>query len=334
MALPKSPSICVGRKSASRRTTAGSGRLPCLGPLHRLQDGLPAVGGGFPGFRARHREQVPALPDGCSWQPGTDLRGRSQRLARVAGQAAAGPAAQPDRVAWPGTGPGPQGRSSRVSFSAPTCARACPSCRAEWCSYLRVFQLDYKTYSTWNKTYRHSGPPVSIVQEEGVKRILSEVPVEADGSVHFKAPAGHALFFQLLDAGRRCVQTMRSFTGLMPGEQRGCVGCHEGHSAAPPRKEVWLCSDYPRNSRRRPGVPRVSAMSDSPNRCWTVTASVPSGPGSGRGTESRVAARAQRVQGTVSDAGRTGRLGKSGAGRTAGVWHRRRDPGGERIRPE
>jgi hypothetical protein len=99
--------------------------------------------------------------------------------------------------------------------------------------YLRVFQLDYKTYSTWNKTYRHSGPAVSIVQEEGVKRILSEVPVEADGSVYFEAPAGRTLYFQLLDADRRCLQTMRSFTGLMPEEQRGCVGCHEMHSATP-----------------------------------------------------------------------------------------------------
>jgi hypothetical protein len=26
---------------------------------------------------------------------------------------------------------------------------------------------------------------------------------------------------------------MRSFTGLMPGERRGCVGCHEQHSSAP-----------------------------------------------------------------------------------------------------
>ena len=96
--------------------------------------------------------------------------------------------------------------------------------------------MDYKTYSTWNKTYRHSGPAVSIVQEEGVKRILSEVPVEADGSVYFKAPAGRSLYFQLLDADRRCLQTMRSFAGLMPGEQRGCVGCHEMHSTAPPRQ--------------------------------------------------------------------------------------------------
>jgi hypothetical protein len=60
------------------------------------------------------------------------------------------------------------------------------------------------------------------------------VPVESDGSVHFKAPAGRTLYFQLLNADRRCLQTMRSFTGLMPGEQRGCVGCHEQHSTAPP----------------------------------------------------------------------------------------------------
>ncbi len=57
---------------------------------------------------------------------------------------------------------------------------------------------------------------MSIVQEEGVKRILCEVPVEVDGSVHFKAPAGVTLYFQLLDAQRRCLHTIRSFTGLMP----------------------------------------------------------------------------------------------------------------------
>ena len=29
---------------------------------------------------------------------------------------------------------------------------------------------------------------------------------------------------------------MRSFTGVMPGERRGCVGCHEMHSVTPPPK--------------------------------------------------------------------------------------------------
>ncbi len=144
------------------------------------------------------------------------------------------PPRQPDRVAWPGTGAERQPVKPGVFFSADV-YEGVPELQRGTVRYLRVLQLDYKTYSTWNKTFRHSGPPVSVIQEEGVKRILSEVPVESDGSVHLVAPAGRALYFQLLDEQRRCVQTMRSFTGLMPTEQRGCVGCHEGHSAAPPR---------------------------------------------------------------------------------------------------
>ena len=144
------------------------------------------------------------------------------------------PPRQVDRVAWPGTGKDRQPVEPGVFFSADV-YEGVPDLPRGSVRYLRVFQLDYKTYSTWNKTFRHSGPPVSIVQEEGVKRILSEVPVEADGSIYLQAPAGRAVFFQLLDAERRCLHTMRSFTGLMPGERRGCVGCHEGHSTSPPR---------------------------------------------------------------------------------------------------
>lgn len=143
------------------------------------------------------------------------------------------PPRHPDRVVWPGTGKDRRPVEPGVFYSADVCQGE-PRLPRDKVKYLRVVQLDYKTYSTWNKTYRHSGPAVSIIQEEGVKRILSEVPVEPDGSVYFKAPAGVSLYFQLLDADRRALQTMRSFTGLMPGEPRGCVGCHELHSTAPP----------------------------------------------------------------------------------------------------
>ncbi len=145
------------------------------------------------------------------------------------------PLRQPDRVTWPGTGQDRRPNEPGVFYSADI-YQGVPELPRGIVKYLRVFQQDYKTYSTWNKTYRHSGPAISIVQEEGVKRILSEVPVEADGSVYFQAPAGVALYFQLLDEQRRCLQTMRSFTGLMPGEQRGCVGCHEMHSTTPPAR--------------------------------------------------------------------------------------------------
>ena len=101
-------------------------------------------------------------------------------------------------------------------------------------TYLRVFSMDPKTYTYWYKRpYISTGPVVSAVQSEGVKRILGTVPIAEDGSVSFEAPAGQALHFQLLDENFRALQTMRSFVGVMPGESRGCLGCHESHSRAP-----------------------------------------------------------------------------------------------------
>ncbi len=100
--------------------------------------------------------------------------------------------------------------------------------------YLRILSMDAKTYSYWYKRpYASTGPVVSMVMSEGVKRILGTVPIERDGSVSFAAPSGKAIYFQLLDEKHRALQTMRSATGVMPGEARGCLGCHEMHSRAP-----------------------------------------------------------------------------------------------------
>lgn len=100
--------------------------------------------------------------------------------------------------------------------------------------YLRILNIDHKTYTYWHKRpYISTGPVVSAVQSEGVKRILGTVPIEEDGSVSFQAPAGIPLHFQLLDEQQHALQTMRSFVNVMPGESRGCLGCHELHSRAP-----------------------------------------------------------------------------------------------------
>ena len=108
--------------------------------------------------------------------------------------------------------------------------------------YLRVLSIDHKTYTYWHKRpYLSSGPVVSGVQSEGVKRVLGTVPVEKDGSVAFHVPSGIPLHFQLLDGKHRALQTMRSFTGVMPGERRGCVGCHESHSTAPNNGPALAC---------------------------------------------------------------------------------------------
>ena len=79
----------------------------------------------------------------------------------------------------------------------------------------RVLQIDAKTYTPWKKTYQHCGPSISITQADGVKRVPGTTPVEPDASVCFRAPPGRALHLQLLDKDYRCVQTMRSLTGVM-----------------------------------------------------------------------------------------------------------------------
>jgi hypothetical protein len=142
------------------------------------------------------------------------------------------PTIQPDRVAWPGTGKDRMKPEPGVFFSANVYQGVGDLPKGK-VKYLRVLSLDYKTYTTWDKTHIFSGPAISMIQEDGVKRILGTVLVEPDGSVSFKAPPGRALHFQLLDENYRALQTMRSFTGIMPGERRGCVGCHELHSTAP-----------------------------------------------------------------------------------------------------
>ncbi len=139
------------------------------------------------------------------------------------------PPAIPDRVAWPQAGEAPQ---DGVLFS-PDVYSGVEGLPRGTAKYLRVIEMDAKTYSMGFKSWRHSGPVISVIQEDGVKRILGTVPIRPDGSVAFKAPAGRALHFQLLDERMRCVQIMRSFTGVMPGETRGCLGCHALHTATP-----------------------------------------------------------------------------------------------------
>ena len=74
------------------------------------------------------------------------------------------------------------------------------------------------------------------------KRILGTVPVEADGSAYVSVPANRYIFFQLLDADKRMLQSMRSGTIIQSGEMQGCVGCHDSRSsgAAAPRDTLAL----------------------------------------------------------------------------------------------
>ncbi|MBM3889670.1 MAG: hypothetical protein FJ388_11165, partial [Verrucomicrobia bacterium] len=78
-------------------------------------------------------------------------------------------------------------------------------------------------------------PGRSISVYEMPKRILGTAPVDANGSAAFRAPAGQPLFFQLVDKDGMAVMTMRALAYLQPGEEAGCIGCHESRHGAPER---------------------------------------------------------------------------------------------------
>jgi len=87
---------------------------------------------------------------------------------------------------------------------------------------LRVFQVFPKS-----RTHVANEPRIGHANAESARMLLGTVPVEADGSAYFRAPARKPLYFQAIDETGRAVQSMRSVTYLQPGERRGCVGCHE-----------------------------------------------------------------------------------------------------------
>ena len=80
----------------------------------------------------------------------------------------------------------------------------------------------------------------SLVRHEVAKKILGTVPVKANGSVMFTAPAGKPLQLQALDENGMAVMTMRTLVYLQPGEFRSCVGCHEQKGAAPPQASTAM----------------------------------------------------------------------------------------------
>jgi len=142
------------------------------------------------------------------------------------------PAVMPDKVDWPTVAERLKPKGG-VIYS-PNVYMGAPPELAGKARFLRVLTIEHKTYTYWYKRpYLSTGPVVSGVQSEGVKRVLGTVPIQPDGSVAFNAPSGTPLHFQLLDERYRALHTMRSFAGLMPGEVRGCQGCHELHSTTP-----------------------------------------------------------------------------------------------------
>ena len=104
--------------------------------------------------------------------------------------------------------------------------------------------------------------PLSYAGTFTLERVLGTVPVEADGSAFFEAPALRSLLFVALDEQDLAVKRMQSFTALEPGETLGCVGCHEHRTAAPSLRAAAL----PLAARRGPSpIAAIAGVPDVPD---------------------------------------------------------------------
>jgi hypothetical protein len=89
-------------------------------------------------------------------------------------------------------------------------------------------------------------PVISCGATYAGKEVIGEIDVTPDGSAYFEVPARVPLYFMALDADGKAVQRMRSFTHFMPGEQQGCIGCHE-HRLNTPTPHVASLDMEPRS---------------------------------------------------------------------------------------
>ncbi len=95
--------------------------------------------------------------------------------------------------------------------------------------YLRVVEAPSKDAFGKKDSWEGQGmqAPAMAFKDFYNKVILGEVPVEEDGSVYFEVPSEKFIYFQLLDKNKKMIQSMRSGTHVQPGEQQGCIGCHD-----------------------------------------------------------------------------------------------------------
>ena len=112
---------------------------------------------------------------------------------------------------------------------------------------IRAVALDYRPYAVGKtrndgtKSVNKASAYTPIATGNGawdVKQVLGVATVYEDGSAMFSVPSETPVYFQLLDENGNMVQTMRSWSTLMPGEIYSCVGCHEDNNTVPPAAAV------------------------------------------------------------------------------------------------
>jgi hypothetical protein len=120
--------------------------------------------------------------------------------------------------------------------------------------YIRVLEQVPRTWAAhhwWGgDSYGLAHAAVERNTHLGLQVQWGIVPVEADGSANFVVPANRAVFFHALDSNFQVVQHERTYVNYMPGERRGCTGCHETPDQATP-----IPATVPKALLREPSVP-------------------------------------------------------------------------------
>lgn len=99
------------------------------------------------------------------------------------------------------------------------------------------------------------------------EKLLGRAEVEDDGSFYVEVPARTPLRLEMLDGTGHVLRSMRSWIWVMPGERRGCIGCHENRALAPPNRHVAALRRQPDrlgldDNVPSPGIPRPMPHGD------------------------------------------------------------------------
>ena len=122
--------------------------------------------------------------------------------------------------------PGEGGRVRATGFLFCQNARFTKNTTAGW-SHVRAIRVLAGKGLTTRSSHSYIVHAGSEVTE------LGTVPLAPDGSFAVEVPADTAIAFQAVDAEGRSELNEMSWIYVRPGEQRGCLGCHQPRQAAP-----------------------------------------------------------------------------------------------------
>ena len=137
-------------------------------------------------------------------------------------------------------------------------AHGAPGIAPDQPKFLRIAQGIAWPYCNTYGGQRYEPDVKAVMINWNPVRVLGDVPIEPDGSAHFRVPADTPVYFQLLDANHMELRRMRSFISFQPGEVRACVGCHES------RAEVGSTPQFSLALAREPSLPTPPPWGDKP----------------------------------------------------------------------